>query len=131
MRLTFLATALLLHGCTALGAGLAADMNRERRADATTTRADFATRPPVPGDTLMVRLHSGDALVGALVAFTADTLRLDAGTVAFADVDRVERPWKRTNVGRIATVGAVLDVAWVAFLVYAYSNLSIPISIEL
>ncbi len=117
MRVTFLLVAVCaLQGCTALGAGLAADTNRERRADATTARADIATRPPATGDVLTVRLNSGEARAGTVVMLTPDTLRLNTGAFALSDVDRVERPWRRAGAGLPLSVGAVIDIAAVWYL---------------
>lgn len=110
MRTSFLVVVLCaLQGCTALSAGLAADLNRQRRADA---RVDVAADTTLgPGDVLTVRLRSGRTLFGTVVAADADTLRLDAGAVAVREVAHAERPWRRQSVGRAAAVGVAADAA--------------------
>ena len=114
--LVLLIVAGLLQGCTALSAGVAADLDRQHRAEA---RVDVATQPPTRGDTLTVYTHSGETLTGAVVALDADTLRLDAGAVAVGDIARAERPWQRQNAGRATGRGFAIDVVLVLLLVSA------------
>lgn len=102
-------TACALQGCTALGAGVAADLNRQRRVRATTTGASLAERPPVPGDRLTLHMVSGDSIGGAFVSLSPDSLTLaDAGTFALRDVDGVERTWERADALPLV-IGALAD----------------------
>lgn len=129
MRASFLILLVcVLQGCTALGAGFAADLNRQRRANA---RVDVTNGALAPGDSLVLHLASGSTRRGALVALHPDSVRLDAGTFALANIDRVERPWQHSNVWRAAAIGAGLDLAAFAYLWYGLSNLSIPLDINL
>ena len=113
MRLfLLLAAACALQGCaTLIGAGIASDTNRQRRAEATTTGVDLAEHPPVPGDTLTLVLVRGDTLRGAVAAVTRDSLHLDTGAVALTDIERAERPWTRAEFGRTLAVAAAVDMA--------------------
>ena len=128
LLLALVSGASVLQGCTALGAGVALELNRQHRADATTTGPDTATVSPVPGDTLTLRLADGRGVRGAFVSLSDDSLALDTGTFALADVERVVRPWRRGKVGVGVALGALADVAffWYIFhgLTYDFSGLA-------
>ena len=122
MRVAFLlVAAFALHGCTALGAGFAAELNRQHRADAQVSLADITL---APGDSLVLSFADGSTLRSAFASLQTDSVRLRAGAFALADIDRVERPWRRSSVGRAAAIGAGLDAVALAFLWYAFSNLT-------
>ena len=105
-----------LPGCTALAAGVTADVNRQHRADATLTARGLAERPPAPGDTLTVRLTTGETLRDAFAAITPDSLVLARRTVALGQVERAVRPWTRRSVGAAALLGLAADAASVWYL---------------
>ena len=131
MRASFLilAVAFALQGCTALGAGFAADLNRQRRADA---RVDLAADSLLsPGDPLVLYVADGREIREAFVSVQSDSVHLDACTVALADVERAERPWRRTSVSQGAVIGAGLDAVLFGLFFYSLSNLSIPLDITL
>ncbi len=124
MRLVLLLTAACaLQGCaTLVGGAIAADTNRQRRAEATTTGAGLAERLPAPGGTLTLVLVRGDTLRGAVTAATPDSLVLDSGTLSLTDIDSAERPWVRADVDKAVRKGLATDL--VLYLMFALAALS-------
>lgn len=121
MRLAVLVLATTLSGCTALAAGATADLNRQRRAAATTTAAGLVEHPPETGDVLTVHLTTGETVRDAFSALVPDSLVLVRRTVALAQVDRVVRPWTRREAGNALVLGILADVA-VLYLVSRHSG---------
>ena len=120
-----LAGALALQGCTALAAGTAADLNRQRRVAATVRPEALSDSSFAPGDTLRVRLASGDEIRGAFVALSQDSLALEERAFARADLDRVERPWVRADLGGNLLIGFLADAAVLYFIMSSFTlNLS-------
>ncbi|HEX8297788.1 MAG TPA: hypothetical protein VF594_01395 [Rubricoccaceae bacterium] len=128
LALVLLLAACTLPGCTLLGAGFAAEFNRQNRSDA---QVDFDGRPPAPGDTLVLHLAEGRTARGAFVSASPDSVRLSSTALARADIRRAERPWRRHNVGRAALVGAGADLAFFGWLIYAFQDFSVPLDLNL
>ena len=110
--LLLLVAASAVQGCTVLAAGTTADLNRQRRAAATTDGAGLAERPASPLDRLVLHLASGERIDGVVQSQSADSLVLAGrGAVALRDVSRAERAWVRAD-GRLAlALGALADFA--------------------
>ncbi len=68
----------------------------------------------------MLILVRGDTLQGTVASVSPDSLRLDAGTVALADVARAERPWRHPSFERGLGVGVLVDVALVLFVLRGF-----------
>lgn len=124
--IALLASASVLQGCTAVAAVATLDLDRQRRDEARTTGLETASRPPAPGDTLRLTLDDGRRAGGPFEALTADSLFL-AGGQAFAlqSVSRVERPWRRVRATRTFLITGALDLALLAFVGYALSNVQL------
>ena len=111
----------VLHGCTVLTAIETVDRNQTRRAEARTSGPDIAARLPAPGDTVTVGLTDGRTLRDAFVSLSADSLRLGSNRLALADVESVERPWRRDDRLRASLLAFVVDAAIVVFLMDSLS----------
>ena len=122
MRIALLLVIVLLgNGCTLLAAGVAADLNRQRRAEAVFPGDSLVVQPFTLGERLGLRLEDGTLHSGTLAALATDSLplRTAAGEERFAigDIQRVRRPWSRASIPGYAVAGVLLDAVIWHFLV--------------